>query len=135
MDEFNKEKREYSLNNTDEDSVLNRTNNPENNLIESVNMIDEKEIMKMASNLLENDSLMNLVKDFGQLVQFPIVPFPESQIDNELIQLQEQHERINSELAEVKKELSDVKKKYNDLIDLIILLAKRFRLDDIEPIK
>lgn len=101
------------------------------NLMKDEMTIDMNSIMRMATNLLTNDSLMNSVKDLGNFAQLPVPDFPEypetleteQATDLDLAPLTEQLEKLTAEMAEVKKELADIKEQNKHFIESIQTLG------------
>ena len=127
----NIESRDHFIkNNVDEDPVFNLASN----LFESENTLDKSEITIMTTNLLQNESFMNFVKDISQFVQIPILNPPENQIVTQLKLLKEELMKMENKIMKVNKELTDIKKENNYLVEIIDNIEKHFKTDGTEPI-
>lgn len=83
----------------------NLENEPVHNIEDEDLVLDMSAIMRMASNLLQDESFTNSLKDFSQ--EFIQIPIFENWMDNEVILLtKEEMQQMVNELNEVKSELA-----------------------------
>lgn len=94
-------------------------------LMKNETTIDMSSIMRMASNMLTDDSLLNSVQKLGNLKQnlVPVQPSVSETLDNGVTLFQDQLTAIANEITELRKELADVQAQNKELTEIIKNLA------------
>ncbi|MDN3015358.1 hypothetical protein PH210_03940 [Paenibacillus sp. BSR1-1] len=102
-------------NNMDKDPLKNLTNN----LLNNQNSFDLSSIMRVATTLLNNESIINSFTELNKQNQTPAPSTaPEKQENAELASLSEQLEKLSNDFSELKKELLELKELNNYMIKI-----------------